>query len=36
MVNNGLYNMLFGEDKNASRFLEMLDMFIESIMTLAG
>ena len=26
MVNNGLYNMLFGEDKNASRFLEMLDL----------
>lgn len=26
MVNNGLYNMLFGEDKNAGRFLEMLDL----------
>lgn len=26
MVNNGLYNMLFGEDKNASKFLEMLDL----------
>lgn len=26
MVNNGLYNVLFGEDKNAGRFLEMLDL----------
>ena len=26
MVNNGLYNMLFGEDKNAGKFLEMLDL----------
>ena len=26
MVNNGLYNMLFGEDKNAGRFLEMLNL----------